>query len=284
MKAAPFEYRRPATLDQAIVALSEAGNGASVLAGGQSLLPLMHLRLVRPRLLVDLNGLPDLDGIRPAEDGLHIGALTRHRTLETAVLPPPFNILSAAAARVGSVPIRTRGTFGGSLAHADPAAELPLIAVTLSASVVLRGPENERAIPAEQFLMGAFETAAADDEIVTGIVLPPAPSRARWSFDETTLPLKVVAAVVVEVESDGRCSWARVGLGGIAAAPRRCQQAEAAMVGSPLDSATADAAAGAAMAELGATQTVQAHVVHLGGVLVRRAVERLGESAPEDGL
>jgi len=280
VKAAPFEYRRPSTLKQAIAALSEAGEGARVLAGGQSLIPLMNLRLVRPRLVVDINGLTDLGGISPAGEGLHIGTLTRHRAVETAVLPPPFDLLSAAASNVGSVPIRTRGTFGGSLAHADPAAELPLAALTLDARIVLRGPEGERVVAAQDFLVGAFRTAAADDEIITGIILPPAPARARWSFDETKPPLKVVAAVVVDTGSDGSCRWARIGLAGIGDVPRRCRQAEDALVGNTLDGAAAEAAAGAASAELQATQTGRAPLAHVGRILVRRAVERLGP-APE---
>jgi carbon-monoxide dehydrogenase medium subunit len=281
VKAAPFEYRRPSTLEQAVAALGQAGPAARVLAGGQSLIPLMHLRLVRPSLIVDINGLTDLDGIRPAGDGLRIGALSRHRAVETAVLAPPFDLLSAAASLVGSVPIRTRGTFGGSLAHADPTAELPLAAVVLDARIVLRGLEGERSIAADDFLVGAFRTAAAYDEIVTGIIFPPAPARARWSFDETHPPVKVVAAVVVDTGSDGSCRWARIGLAGISDAPRRCRQAEDALVGTMLDGAAAEAVAGTAAAELH-TRTSHARFAHLGGVLVRRAVERLG-STPEGG-
>jgi aerobic carbon-monoxide dehydrogenase medium subunit len=273
VKTAPFEYRRPLTLEEAVAALGEAGHIARVLAGGQSLIPLMTLRLVRPTLVVDINNLPGLAGIRPTGEGLHIGALTRHQAVETALLPPPFDLLSAAASHVGSVPIRTRGTFGGSIAHADPAAELPLAAIVLDGRLDLRGPEGERSMPIGDFLVGPFRTAAARNEIITRIVVPPAPERARWSFEETN-PLKVVAAVVVDTGPDGRCAWARIGLAGIGIVARRCRPAEEGLIGTMLDGSAAASAGAAAAAELHA-RTGKTHLAHLGGVLVRRAVEAL---------
>ncbi|MBD0358054.1 MAG: FAD binding domain-containing protein, partial [Rubrobacter sp.] len=186
MKPAAFKYQRANTVEEATEQLSELGDDAKLLAGGQSLVPMMNFRLVRPSALVDIGGIPDLQYIEPHEKGLKIGALTPHRWVEEMEDPDlleGFSVLKRAARWVGHYPIRTLGTFGGSIAHADPSAEWCMLATLLDAEVVAVGAEGERVIPASEFFHGFFMTALEADEMVVEVRFPrPAPHAALHEF------------------------------------------------------------------------------------------------------
>jgi carbon-monoxide dehydrogenase medium subunit len=185
MKPPDFEYARPTSLDAAVAILAASAGEGKVLAGGQSLVPLLNFRLAAPALLVDLNRVAGLAFLERAADRLRIGAMTRSRALELdPIVRQTIPVLAAAAAWVGHVQIRNRGTVGGSLAHSDPAAELPAICLLLDAELVVVGPQGQRMIPAAEFFAGFLTTTLGEDEILTEIRLPiPAPGT-RWGFRE----------------------------------------------------------------------------------------------------
>src|SRR5690349_17167200 len=171
VKPAPFAYHRADGVEQAISLLAALGDEAKILAGGQSLVPMMNLRLARPSALVDVTRIPGLSYLRAEADGLHIGALTPHRAVETTRDPAVtagFGVLPRSARWIGHYPIRARGTFGGSIAHADPASECCLLALLLAAQIVLHRPGGQRGVPAEQVLQGYYTTHAAPDQMITG--------------------------------------------------------------------------------------------------------------------
>jgi aerobic carbon-monoxide dehydrogenase medium subunit len=185
MKPPDFEYARPTSVSEAVATLASSNGEGKVLAGGQSLVPLMNFRLAAPRLLVDLNRIPNLAFIERSNGTLRIGAMTRTRALELdPLVRQTVPILAAGAAWVGHVQIRNRGTVGGSLAHADPAAELPAICLLLDAELVVVGPDGERSIPAADFMLGFLTTSLAEDEILTEIRVPIPATGARWAFRE----------------------------------------------------------------------------------------------------
>lgn len=233
MRPASFSYLRPESVEEAVGLLWAAGGDALVLAGGQSLLPLLAKRSVRPSALVDIGGLTGLRYLRSDGDGLRIGALTRHVDVERANLGPAFGVLPEAARLIGHLPIRTRGTVGGSLAHATPCAEWCLLAVLLDALVVVRGPGGERAVPAAEFLVGPHRTAAASDELVVEVRLPvPAPTAALVEHSiQRGEPAMVAAAAAVETDGVGRVVAARLALDGVADRPLRIGGAELALLG-----------------------------------------------------
>jgi carbon-monoxide dehydrogenase medium subunit len=213
MKPASFEYARPDTLEQALSLLAEHGDRALPLAGGQSLVPLMNLRLAQPAMLVDLNGLSELARVARRSDGLALGALTRQRELERSpVVAASYPILAAAANYIGTIQTRNRGTVGGSLAHADPSAELPMVMLACGATIALAGPGGTRAVPAAEFFLGPFRTARRPDELVVEIVVPP---HRAWGFREAVSPARAPATVAVAVveTSDGRRVRAVCGVG-----------------------------------------------------------------------
>ena len=185
MKAAPFEYRLPGTLDEAVAALAGAGDDAKVLAGGQSLIPMLALRLARPAVLVDINRLPGLDGIRETAGILEVGALVRQRGLErwAAARSPLF---AEALRAVAHPPIRNRGTVVGSVVHADPASELPALLLCLDGAVVARGPRGERVIGADGFYRAPLTTALAADEVATAVRFTLPGAGAGWGFAEVS--------------------------------------------------------------------------------------------------
>lgn len=186
MKPAPFAYFAPDSLDEALQYLADFGYDAKVLAGGQSLIPAMNFRLARPSILVDLNRVAALSGLRQSSrGGLHIGAMTRQRAVErSALVAACAPLLHAAMPSIAHVQIRNRGTIGGSLAHADPAAELPAIAVALDAVLTVRSTQGSRVVRAADFYLGLFTTDLAPDEVVVEIELPPTPRRTGWGFAE----------------------------------------------------------------------------------------------------
>ena len=225
MKPPSFRYERPDTVAEALDLLSRHGDEAKVLAGGQSLVPMMSFRLARPEVLVDVNRVGGLDGVAVRDGELHVGTLVRHATLERPVVDDPLGALLAEAAHhVGHLPIRERGTFGGSLAHADPAAEWCLLAVTLSARMVLESARGERVVGAEDFLESTFVTALEADELLREIRLPLLGAGARVGFQEFSRRDGdfAMAAVAVVMTIDGATiREARIGLGGRRAAGAR---------------------------------------------------------------
>jgi carbon-monoxide dehydrogenase medium subunit/6-hydroxypseudooxynicotine dehydrogenase subunit alpha len=247
VRSPPFEYARAETLDHALELLDEAGEDAKPLAGGQSLLPVLAYRLVRPSHLVDIDRVPGLEAVDERDGVLELGALVRHAALERLPLQGAHALLPLAAARIGHVPIRTRGTLGGSLAHADPAAELPVAAVALDARIVVRSTHGEREVPAEEFFVGPFTTALAPGELVVSVGLPSAADGSSAGFREFAVRAGdfAVAAAGVTVTRDGAgtVTDARVVLGAVEPVPRRLREAEAALVGRALEATTAAEAA-----------------------------------------
>ena len=198
--------------------------GAKILAGGQSLVPMMNFRLARPSALVDITRIPGLDYLRAGPDGLRVGALTRHRGIELCRDPAvlaAFGVLPRSARWIGHYPIRARGTLGGSIAHADPAAEWCLLAVLLDARVQLTGPRGQRTVPATEFFESFYSTTAEPDEMITEIHFPvPARHAALTEFAQRQGDFAVVAAAVsIDLDTDGTCREVKVVLGGVGPLP-----------------------------------------------------------------
>jgi carbon-monoxide dehydrogenase medium subunit len=224
VKPAPFAYHRVHSVAEAVARLAELGDEAKILAGGLSLVPMMNFRLARPAALVDVTRIEGLSYLRAdAGDGLRIGALTTHRAVETSRDPAVlagYGVLPRSARWIGHYPIRSRGTFGGSIAHADPAAEWCLLAVLLGAQVVLTGPGGRRTVPAAEFFLGYYTTAAAPDEMITELWFPrPAPRAALTEFAQRQGDFAIVAAAVCVDIADGTCREGRVVLGGVGPLP-----------------------------------------------------------------
>jgi carbon-monoxide dehydrogenase medium subunit len=280
VKPAAFDYFAPQSLTEALTLLADRDD-AKILAGGQSLVPAMNFRLVRPPALVDINRVPGLDGVTVTDDAVHIGALARHRYFEKPAVPGPLGTLMAEMARhLGHFPIRVRGTFGGSLAHADPAAEWCLLARTLDAAIVVSSKDNQRRIPAAEFFETVFTTALKPDELLTEVQLPLLDSRHLVGFAEFARRAGdfalVMVAAVIEVEG-GVVTDARLGAGGVSDVPLRLGSAESALVGGPWQPAQWEAAAAAAREEVDPFADIHASTEYrrdLISALVRRACAR----------
>jgi carbon-monoxide dehydrogenase medium subunit len=235
VKPAPFAYHRAHSVGEAVALLAELGDEAKILAGGLSLVPMMNFRLARPSALIDITKVADLSYLRPDNDGLRIGALTTHRTVETTRDPAVldgYRVLPRAARWIGHYPIRSRGTFGGSIAHADPASEWCLLAVLLDARIVLTGPDGKREAPAAEFFQGYYSTAASPGEMITEVWFPrPAPHAVLTEFAPRQGDFAVVAAAVSIVVDQGVCRSARVVLGGVG--PQPVQVETGAVAGQP---------------------------------------------------
>ncbi|HKX51917.1 MAG TPA: xanthine dehydrogenase family protein subunit M [Candidatus Binatia bacterium] len=282
MKPAPFEYVAPESVEEALAALQQNNPDGKILAGGQSLLPLLNLRLTKPKLLVDLNGISGLDGIRETPEGLAIGAMTRQSKLEHSLLVRQRCPLLAEAIRyIGHVAIRHRGTIGGSLAHADPAAELPALALALDAKFAIAGRGTDRVISAEEFFLDFLTTALAPDEILRQIVFPIIRPSSGYALEEIARRHGdfAIAGVVVIVDLDdaGKIAEARVALFGLAPTPVRARQAERALVGRELDDrAMLDAAVllEEVLEPPGDIRASSAYRKHAAAVLLSRALKR----------
>lgn len=232
MKPPPFAYHRAATVDEAVGLLAELGDEAKVLAGGQSLVALMNFRLARPSALVDINRVPGLGYI--VDDGpLRIGALTRHRDVERYPgMLDGLDVLPRAARWVGHYPIRTQGTFAGSIAHADPSAEWCLLAVLLEAEIEAVGPRGRRVVETGDFFRGFLDTALEPDEMITEVRFPRRPDAAGMQeFARRHGDFMIVGAAVAFDLAGGRCHDARVALGGVASTPVRVTEAERVLEG-----------------------------------------------------
>jgi carbon-monoxide dehydrogenase medium subunit len=235
MKPAPFDYYDPKTVDEAVALLREHEPDAKVLAGGQSLVPLLNMRLARPAFLVDLNRVEGLDYIRRENGHVAIGAMTRQRAIERSELVATAQPLLHAATRMIAHPqIRNRGTIGGSIAHADPAAEYPAVALALDAELVVAGPEGERVIKAGDLFVTYLTTALGPAEVLTEVRVPVLPERTGWAFHEVARRhgdfALAGAAVIVTLGARGLCESARVALFGVAPTPVRARAAEEALV------------------------------------------------------
>ncbi len=249
MKAPPFVYARAASVDDALALLAEAGEDAKLVAGGQSLLPLLGYRLVRPSHLVDIDAVEELMAVDEEQGWFRLGALTRHAWLENRTWPGSRRLLGQAAGLIGHLPIRTRGTLGGSIAHADPAAELPVALLALGARVAVRSAVGGRVIPIDDFFTGPFATAVEPGELVTAILLPPCHDRSRGAFTEFAVrsgDFALASAAVAARVEDGCLREVRIALGGVDTTPVRSAAAESTAEGAGREAfaaAAADAAA-----------------------------------------
>jgi carbon-monoxide dehydrogenase medium subunit len=269
MIPAKFDYQRASSVDEAVSALQQHGGEAKLLAGGHSLLPLMKLRLAVPAVLVDVGRLADLCYIRDSGDHVAIGALTRHRDLETSeVLQRHVPILAHTAHLVGDPQVRHRGTLGGTIAHGDPASDLPAVVLALGGTLVARGPGGEREIPVTEFFKGFLETALAEDEMLTEIRVPKV-TGAGWSYQKFNRRAQDWAIVGVAAVRNGITGISLVNMG---ATPVRATAVEEALSGgASVDDAAARAAEGCdPPADLNASVEYRQHLAR---VLVRRALE-----------
>jgi carbon-monoxide dehydrogenase medium subunit len=255
VKPAPFEYVVAESWDAAVAALAAHGDEARILAGGQSLVPTMNFRLARPSVLVDVNRIPGAGYIRSVGDTLSIGALTRHVRFEAPGVGGAYGrLLPRVAHHIAHLPIRMRGTFGGSLAHADPASEWCALARTFDAVMVVLGPSGERRIAAADWFDGALTTTLAEGEILREVELPALGAGWRCGFVEFSRRAGdfAIAAAVAGIEIvDGRIAQARIGVGGATETPQRSAAAEAALIGAVPDAAAFAAAGGAAADTIG---------------------------------
>ena len=273
MIPAAFEYVRAGSVDEAISLLGEHGDEAKLLAGGHSLIPLMKYRLATPGVIVDIGRLSELSYIRDEGDELRIGGLTRHRDVEISELVrSQAGLLAEATSHVGDPQVRHRGTIGGSIAHGDPASDLPSAILAMRGTLVVTGPGGQREIAADEFFEGFLETALAEDEILTEIRLPKMPD-AKWGFQKFNRRAQdwaiVGASVIV---SNGSCG---VGLVNMDSKPVRAAGVEAAIVsGASAADAAATAADGCAPpADLNASVEYRQHLAR---VLTRRALQTAG--------
>ena len=275
MIPAEFDYVAPGSLDEALSALREGGEDAKILAGGHSLLPLMKLRLAAPSLLVDLRRVPGLDGISRDDGTWRLGAMTRHAEVARGGL----GVASAAAATIADPQVRNRGTIGGSLAHGDPAGDMPAIVLAAEGSMTAQGPQGERAIPASEFFVDYLTTALEPEEIVTEVRLP-ALEGYGYGYEKFHRRHEdwamVAVCALVRRGADGTCEDVRVGLTHMAATPLRATAVEEALRGRPLDAESIAAAAEQAAegtdppADLNASEDYKRHLAR---VLCRRALE-----------
>jgi carbon-monoxide dehydrogenase medium subunit len=289
MKPAPFKYLAPTSVEEALGHLAEHGYDAKVLAGGQSLIPTMNFRLAQPAVLVDLNRVSDLFYINPDKNGgLLIGAMTRESQVEhDPVVAERAPLLTETMPHIAHEQIRHRGTFGGCLAHADPAAELPAVAVALKASMKVRGQAGERWVPADEFFLSLFTTVLMPDELLVEVAIPAMPARTGWSFQEVArrhgdYALVGVAATVTLDRSD-QCEEARLVYVSVGDRPENAPQATASLKGQALTPEAIEAAAElAATADTDPGQDIHASAEfrrHLVKVLTRRALTQAAARA-----
>jgi len=292
MKPAPFKYYAPTTIEEALSLLAEHGYDAKVLAGGQSLIPMMNFRLVQPAILVDLNNIPELAYINPDENGgLRLGAMTRHHQVEISPLVEKrAPLIHAAMPKIAYPQIRTRGTFGGSISHADPSAELVSLSVALDGKFRIRSQDGERWVPASEFFLGLFTTVMEPGELLMEAALPPMPVRSGWSLMEVArrphdFALIGVAAVVT-LDANGLCDQARMVFISAGDVPMVAHKAVEALKGQAptLDviNATAEVAASEDIdpgSDIHATAEFRRH---LANVLSRRALEQAFQRAADN--
>jgi carbon-monoxide dehydrogenase medium subunit len=275
---AEFDYAVPSTLQEALQLLSEHADDAKVLAGGHSLIPIMKLRLAQPGLLIDIGRIGELRGISQEGQRLRIGAMTTHAEIAaSSLVTQSAPALAQAAHEIGDRQVRARGTIGGSLAHSDPAADLPAVMLALDAQMVVRSATGERTIPAEAFFVGLLETALAPDEIMTAVTVAVMPRSAYVKFPNPASHY-AITGVCAAVQGNGSVTTARIGVTGAAPMAYRAMAAEAALAGKGLSPESIAAAAGAAydgrelLGDIHASSEYRAALIE---VLTRRALERI---------
>ena len=289
MKPAPFEYVAPNTLEEALAVLHEHSFDAKLLAGGQSLIPVMNFRLAQPAVLIDLNGIEEMDFIEPTpEGGLRIGALTRHAVLESSqLIEDRAPLLHTAVPFIAHPQIRNRGTLGGSLAHADPAAELPVIMVALEAAFRLRCHDSDRWVTAVDFYEGLFMTACGENEIIVEVKITAWPANAGYAFHELARRhgdfAQAGVAVVLRLSADGTCQHARLVFLNVGDIPMVATEAAAMLVGQKVtDELIETAVAHAAQNEISPSTDIhatEAYKRHLSAVLGKRALHEARQRA-----
>ncbi len=291
MKPAPFEYRAPDTLQEALTLLAENGFDAKLLAGGQSLIPVMNFRLAQPGVIIDLNRVSGLDQIDVLSDGqVSIGAMVRQATLEKSdLIRTRLPLLHQTIPFIAHPQIRNRGTIGGSLAHADPAAELPVISVALQAQFKLQNQSGERLVGAESFYKALFETELGEDEILTEVIFPATPTRTGYAFHELARRhgdyAQAGAAAVITLDEAGRCQNARLVFLNVGDIPMIASQAADMLTGNQLNDSLIEAAARhAADHEIepgGDVHASAAYKRHLAFVLGKRAIYQARTAAQQ---
>jgi carbon-monoxide dehydrogenase medium subunit len=282
MKPAPFVYHAPRTLPEALTILSHvAAMDGRVLAGGQSLVPAMAFRVARPGHLVDINGVAGLAHIRPAEGALRIGALVRHAAFHRPVVQEPLGrLLTSVVQHIAYYPIRTRGTFCGSIAHADPASEWCLVASALDAQIVATSRDGERIIGADAFFEGFMATTLADDELLSEVRIPLLAEDTRFGFYEFSRragDYAIAMCLAAYRLIDGIIAEPRIGIGGAEARPRRISEAEAQLLGRAPSPDVFRAAAAAAADNIDPLEDIQADALYrrdLVRAVTRRALEQ----------
>ena len=279
MKPAKFEYHAPASIEDALVILGHYDGEARVLAGGQSLVPMMNFRLAQPRAIVDLNRIAALAYIEQAGEVVRIGSMTRQRRLEfDPMVAAKLPLLREALRWVGHLPTRSRGTIGGSIAHADPSAEIPMVLQALEGEVVARGPQGERRIPARDLFHAALTTSLAPLEIITEVRFPAMPAQAAYAVEEFARRKGdfAIAAVAVMLTRDGeRCTKVRLATAGVGPASVRLRDAEAVLERDGLGETAIAEAADKAKAQVDPISDLNGSAEyrrHLTGVLMQRAV------------
>ena len=288
MKPAAFDYIAADSIAMAVSALARAGNDGKIIAGGQSLVPMLNFRMLRPSILVDINRIAGLDAIAETSEAIRVGALTRHYQLETSPLVARhLPVLSCAMTHVAHLAIRNRGSIGGSLAHADPAAELPMMALLLDAELRVASASGERTAAARDFFLGALTADLASGEILTQIVLPKLPPRTGWGFEEVArrhgdFALAAVAATLTV--SGGAIEQARIALTGVGPTALRASEAEGLLIGHALEPELTYRVIDAVRATIEPETDLHAssdYRRHLAGVLTGRALAAAWRRAHE---
>ncbi|MGB3488742.1 MAG: xanthine dehydrogenase family protein subunit M [Xanthobacteraceae bacterium] len=279
MKPPPFDYFAADCIEAAIQALADAGGDGKIIAGGQSLMPMLNFRLLRPSILIDINRIPDLAYVRDDGDEIRIGPLTRHRVLETSdLIAKQFPVLHEAMGYVAHLAIRNRGTIGGSLSHADPAAELPMMSLLLDARLEVQSNAGRRTIEARDFFLGALTTALEDGDMLVEVRLPKLQEGTGWAFEEVARRSGdfALASVAVITGSDGdRVSDIRIGMMGVGETPMRATEAENILIGQRYSEAVVAAAVDAIRAAVEPNTDLHASADyrrHLVGILAQQAL------------
>jgi len=292
MKPAPFEYFAPTSVEEALSHLAEHGDDAKVLAGGQSLIPMMNFRLVQPSVLVDLNNIPELSYIRPVENGgLRLGAMTRHHQVEIdPLVAERAPLLHETMPKIAYSQIRSRGTFGGSVSHADPSAELASVSVALGGSFRLRSQNGERWVPANEFFVGLFTTVLESGELLVEVALPSMPIRSGWSLMEVARRphdfALIGVAAVVSLDENNLCQQAQMVFLSAGDVPMVAHKAIKSLTGqAPAPKVIQAAAEIAASEDIDPSSDIHATAEfrrHLANVLARRALEQAFKRAGDN--
>jgi carbon-monoxide dehydrogenase medium subunit len=289
MKPAPFDYFAPDSIEEALSHLAQHGYDAKPLAGGQSLIPMMNFRLAQPAVLIDLNKIPNLAFIRPDQNGgLLIGAMTRHAQVEQdRLVAERAPLIHETMPKIATPQIRSRGTFGGSISHADPSAELVAVSVVLDGRFHLRSQSGERWLPAKNFFIGIYTTNAEPEELLTEISIPTIPSHAGWAMMEVTRRTHdfalVGVAVLVNLDQNQRCQSARIGLFSVGDVPMEAPRAVEVLIGQLPTAEVLRAAAEIASKEYidpsSDIHATAAYRRYLAKTLTQRALEKAFERA-----